>query len=48
MFKEMQESLDGVTKARDHLLACVNSSDLIMMSLEEDGRLVFKFHLSTE
>jgi hypothetical protein len=38
----MQESLDGVTKARDHLLSCVNSSDLLMISIQEDGRLVFE------
>ena len=41
VFKDMQESLDGVTKARDHLLSCLNSSDLITISLDADGRLVF-------
>lgn len=39
VFKELQESLEEMTKAKTHLQSCVESSGLVTITLGPDGKL---------
>ena len=40
MFKELQESLEETSKAKAHLQSCLNSSGLVVITLDSDGKMV--------